>query len=264
MTDRSGPVTAGEPVVFDRVADRYDETRGGLARARNLAPVLVGMLPPTGPVLEVGVGTGLIATGLAELGRPVVGVDLSTAMLARAARRMPGRVAVADARQLPIASGAVAGAVLVHVLHVVGDLDQTLAELARVLRPGGVAVATAEAEAAGPESDVHAILTELERTLRRPPRPDQEGLVLASAQRHGLRLVERRSVERGYDSLAPREVAGLLTERSWSWSWPFDDELWAREAEPAIARLRALPDQDRTRVENSTVPLLALRRDRPG
>ena len=58
---------SGRPVTFDRVADSYDETRGGLERGREGAAVLAGPLPAGGPLLEIGVGTGLVAAGLAEL-----------------------------------------------------------------------------------------------------------------------------------------------------------------------------------------------------
>lgn len=45
-----------ESVNFDRVADRYDETRGGTDRGRLVAGELVPYLP-TGALLEIGVGT---------------------------------------------------------------------------------------------------------------------------------------------------------------------------------------------------------------
>ena len=90
----SGP---GESIVFDRIADSYDDTRGGMERGRTVAAALHRMLPPGGPLLEVGVGTGLVAAALTELGRSPVGVDLSRPMLARARTRVPGRLALGDA-----------------------------------------------------------------------------------------------------------------------------------------------------------------------
>ena len=75
---------------FDRIADRYDESRGGTARGERVAADLVPWLAP-GRVLEVGVGTGIVAAALAARGLPVYGVDLSQAMLRRAVDRVGSR-----------------------------------------------------------------------------------------------------------------------------------------------------------------------------
>ena len=69
---------------FERIADRYDETRFGIAERQRIADFLEPWLVP-GPAVEVGVGTGLIAGVLRDRGHTVYGVDLSPAMLARAA-----------------------------------------------------------------------------------------------------------------------------------------------------------------------------------
>ena len=243
-----------EPVSFDRIADRYDETRGGLERGREVADVFHGVLPRTGTLLEVGIGTGLVAAGLAERGRTVVGVDLSPRMLSHAAARLPGRLAVADARRLPLATASVAGVYLVHVLHLTGDLDATLAEAVRVVQPGGVVAATAQSRQE-PQSDLHEILHDLQRGL--PPRPDREDAVVDAAARQGLRLLDRRVASRGYLHLSPATVAQRLAERSWSWMWSVADaETWRSMAEPALARIRALPDQDRPRPDATSAPVL--------
>jgi ubiquinone/menaquinone biosynthesis C-methylase UbiE len=122
---------------FDRVAETYDETRGGEDRGRRFAAELNQFLDPTRPVLEVGVGTGVVAMGLAELGHHVVGIDLSLPMLEAAERRIGPKVIRGDARRLPFADGSFDQAYSVWVLHVVGDVKGVLAEVARVLRPGG-------------------------------------------------------------------------------------------------------------------------------
>ena len=75
--------------VYDDVAGFYDATRGGESRGDAFAAELDGRLPPgVGPILEVGVGTGVVALGLRRRGRGVIGVDIAAAMLARARARL--------------------------------------------------------------------------------------------------------------------------------------------------------------------------------
>lgn len=234
----------GESIVFDRIADSYDDTRGGMERGRTTAAALHRMLPLGGPLLEVGVGTGLVAAALTELGRSPVGVDLSRPMLARARTRVPGRLAVGDAELLPVATGAVAAAYLVHVLHLVGDVPRTLAELVRVLRPGGRAVTTVYAH--GPlTGDLHREFDRVRSQLDAQPRPDDEAHVVELARAVGLEPVERHDLP-GM-ALSPRIAADRLEARSLSWMWSVDEDAWTRHVPPALERLRSLPDQDRVR-----------------
>jgi SAM-dependent methyltransferase len=92
-------------------------------------------------VLEVGCGMGNFAERVArETTAEVVATDLSPRMV-DVARERGLDARVADVQALPFADGdfdcAVANAMLYHV----EDLDQALAELARVLEPGGQLVA---------------------------------------------------------------------------------------------------------------------------
>ncbi|MGH3657634.1 MAG: class I SAM-dependent methyltransferase, partial [Micromonosporaceae bacterium] len=105
-----------ESVSFDRVADVYDATRGGLTRGRRIAADIAPSLVP-GITLEVGVGTGVVSRGLTELGHRMIGVDISQAMLAKAHARLGPVVARADASALPVPGGRVGNVVFVHVLH---------------------------------------------------------------------------------------------------------------------------------------------------
>src|SRR5262245_29192296 len=107
-------------ISFDRAAPTYDATRGGLERGACLAGCIAPRLRP-GLVLEVGVGTGAVAIALRERDHPVVGVDLSPAMLAFAQPRLGPRVAVADGHRLPVADRAVPNAADVGGLQLVDD-----------------------------------------------------------------------------------------------------------------------------------------------
>nr|WP_272952583.1 class I SAM-dependent methyltransferase [Kribbella amoyensis] len=162
-------------------AAKYDETRGGPDRARAAALAVHELLGSTGGrVLELAVGTGIVGAELVALGNLVHGVDLSPAMLRRARIRLPGHVAAADAAQLPFADRRCDAVVAVWLLHLLADSDAVLAEVARVLRPGGVFVTTAEKSEAGRVADG--------RTPKEGRSEDSLALLVARAARYGLVL----------------------------------------------------------------------------
>lgn len=98
---------------------------------------------PGDRMLEIGFGGGaLIAQMLKAGAAKVAGVDVSEAMLERARGRFAGegsRVAlhIASAERLPLPDGAVDKAVSVNSLYFWPDPAGAMAELARVIRPGG-------------------------------------------------------------------------------------------------------------------------------
>lgn len=82
---------------FDEaIAARYDESSSEMFAADTVDPAvdLLAELAGGGRALELGIGTGRIALPLAEQGVPVVGIDMSTAMVARL-RAKPGAEAIA-------------------------------------------------------------------------------------------------------------------------------------------------------------------------
>ena len=96
-------------------------------------------------VLDVATGTGAVAIELARTkGCFVVGLDQSPEMLAQARARvrragLEERIELVEAvaEQLPYDEGAFAGLTFTYLLRYVDDPAATLAELARVVRPGG-------------------------------------------------------------------------------------------------------------------------------
>ena len=117
--------------VYDAAIDRA--TRA--ARATSLAH-----LPAApGRVLIDGVGTGLDLPLLPPQ-HHYVGLDLTAAMLARARPRaghLEFRAVQGDAQRLPFADAAFDHAVLHLILAVVPNPNACLAEVARVVKPGG-------------------------------------------------------------------------------------------------------------------------------
>src|SRR3954469_2023443 len=143
---RSG--TLSEPQVqamFDRIASVYDlmnsvMTVGLHHRWRARAADLAGV-GPGDRALDVATGTGDLAVELAGRVRPggeVVACDFSAEMLARAEAKDPAiRWEQANALALPYADGEFAAATVGFGARNFADLERGLAEMARVVRPGG-------------------------------------------------------------------------------------------------------------------------------
>lgn len=94
-------------------------------------------------VLDVGCGGGLLAEELARLGCVVTGVDPSAASIATARRHAAASSLtieywVGQGESLPVPDKSFDLVVCVDVLEHVADIDAVLAEIARVIRPGGV------------------------------------------------------------------------------------------------------------------------------
>jgi demethylmenaquinone methyltransferase/2-methoxy-6-polyprenyl-1,4-benzoquinol methylase len=128
--------------LFAPLGPSYD--RVGAALSFGQDPLwrrfLVSRLPPGGHVLDVATGTGLVAAELLRRGHEVTGVDQSPDMLS-AARRRFGEVVVlveASAENLPFDDASFDHLTVTYLLRYVEDPGGTVAELARVVRPGGV------------------------------------------------------------------------------------------------------------------------------
>jgi SAM-dependent methyltransferase len=242
-------------VGFDRVAGSYDETRGGEERGRRVAEFVAPHLP-AGRLLEIGVGTGLVATAFQARGWAVTGVDISPAMLAHAQRRIPGRLVVADAHELPCSDGSMDACIAVHVLHLVGDVRRTLGEVARVLRPGGRFAVLAPADApAG--SDVARLTQSMGRALQAGRnRPDQVAVLVPIAAAVGLQPAEELVLTLPGRAVTPKLAREEIEARLWSSLWDLPESRWAEIVEPTIRALRRLPDQEVPRAGVLTISAL--------
>jgi len=135
------PLDAPEHAVRDgyaRWADTYDTMPNALIRLEE--PVVHALVDawPTGVVLDAACGTGRHARHLAARGHTVIGVDATPEMLAHARRALPDAdLRIGDLTALPVDSASVDGAVCALALEHCERLGPPVAELARVLRPGG-------------------------------------------------------------------------------------------------------------------------------
>lgn len=128
------PVSAG----YDGWAMTYDGEDNGCFPMRD--EVLTPMIDRLGRgrVLDAACGTGAVAQQLISRGHEVVGLDISTAMLARARGAVPAaQFIIGDLTELPLPDHDVDHVVCSLALTHLRDLEPFFAEAARVMRPGG-------------------------------------------------------------------------------------------------------------------------------
>jgi demethylmenaquinone methyltransferase / 2-methoxy-6-polyprenyl-1,4-benzoquinol methylase len=131
----------GVRTMFDRIAPVYDVmnrvmTAGLDVRWRKLAAAAA--VRPGDRVLDAACGTGDLAIADLKAGaNKVTGLDFSEEMLARARRKAPLDWVQGDMLALPFADGTFDAATVGFGVRNVADLELSLRELRRVLRPGG-------------------------------------------------------------------------------------------------------------------------------
>ncbi len=248
-----------ESISFEHAAGFYDATR---ALPDEVASKLTGALLneltsiSADRVLEVGVGTGRISRPLMARGIRVMGVDIAPAMM-RALRDQLGTEHMApdlllgDATRLPLADGSVPAVLMVHILHLVSSMPDAVAEVARVVRPGGVLLhettrnpgenswqdsADIWAEALAPHNYVR----------RHRPEPEETRAAL-EAQGATLRIEHYATYEA---RITPQQNLDLARNRVHSWSWEYPDDLFAEVFAEFEPKYRAhYGDMDRALTE---------------
>lgn len=146
----SGRLPAPEVrAMFDRIAPRYDRLNramtAGLDGRWRQAAAAAADLAAGDRALDCCTGTGDLALALADRVTPrgsVVGLDFSEAMLERArdkarARGVDVDFRAGDALDLPFDDDSFDAATVAFGIRNVSDLDRGIAEMARVVRPGG-------------------------------------------------------------------------------------------------------------------------------
>jgi arsenite methyltransferase len=135
------------PIEFNEAAARILEAAYLTTDVVEQRAILLRLLSlePGQAVLDVGSGPGLLVREIADSVGPtgrVVGLDVSDPMLEMGRRRCKDRPQVdfesGDAATLPFESGAFDTVVSTQVYEYVPDIPGALAEISRVLRPGGL------------------------------------------------------------------------------------------------------------------------------
>ena len=131
---------------FNEIASNWDTIRAGLfsAAIRDQAMAAAGVA--AGKVAaDIGAGTGFITEGLLARNISVIAVDQSEAMLAAMKEKFAGQpvtYALGDAHAIQIADGTVDYVFANMFLHHVEKPSLVIAEMVRILRPGGKLIIT--------------------------------------------------------------------------------------------------------------------------
>lgn len=128
--------------LFAPLGSTYDRVGATLSLGQDprWRRAMVARVPHDGGrVLDVATGTGLVAELLLAHGHRVTGLDQSPDMLEIARRRFGDRVELVEgsATELPFPDASFDHLTFTYLLRYVDDPGATLAELARVVRPGG-------------------------------------------------------------------------------------------------------------------------------
>jgi ubiquinone/menaquinone biosynthesis C-methylase UbiE/DNA-binding transcriptional ArsR family regulator len=129
-------------VFFGRVAGQWDDLRNDLFGNRFTLHGLLCLLPRDWVVADLGCGTGNASELLAPLVKQVYAIDQSAPMLKAAKKRLAAyeniSFVVGEMERLPLDDKSVDAAIGVLVLHHVPDPVAALAEVRRIIRPGGL------------------------------------------------------------------------------------------------------------------------------
>lgn len=187
---------ANPPIRFDD-GQAYERFMGVWSQSVG-EQFLDWLAPPTGQAwLDVGCGNGAFTARIIDRTAPaaVIGVDPSEAQLAFARSRFPATVATfrqGDAQALPVDPASVDIAVMPLVIFFVPDPAAAVAEMARVVRAGGIVTSYGWDLRGGgfPYAAFHAGLKDLGVSVPEPPSPEASGREALEAFWSAAGLVE--------------------------------------------------------------------------
>ena len=168
--------------LFDSLALDYVRGREQQFSFRSQKRIVIELLAGAkGRLLEIGCGPAVMTPELLAMGFEVTGIDVSSEMVRRAGQRMAGhplekrcRFALGDVERLQYPGGTFNAVLCMGVLEYLPRYGRALAEMCRVLVPGGVVILTVpnRASAYHVARAGYAGLRSLERRLRGRDAPE--------------------------------------------------------------------------------------------
>jgi len=129
-------------ISFDRVADKYDATRGYPENImRDILEALDDELRKEDIILDAGMGTGRFAAPLQAKGYQIVGIDIAARMIKKAQEKGVDNILRADLVALPFQDLAFDKTISIHVLHLIKNWKNALVEVGRVTKEEFISVA---------------------------------------------------------------------------------------------------------------------------
>lgn len=129
-------------ISFDRVADKYDATRGYPENImRDILEALDDELRKEDLILDAGMGTGRFAAPLQAKGYQIVGIDIAARMIKKAQEKGVDNILRADLVALPFQDLAFDKTISIHVLHLIKNWKNALVEVGRVTKEEFISVA---------------------------------------------------------------------------------------------------------------------------
>lgn len=220
-------------IAFDKIANVYDAHRAHPPEAAiAIGRAIVAQTGSGAQILEIGIGSGRIALPVAAAGARVTGIDVSSGMLATARERaaqagLPLWLIKADAQALPFANATFDAVLAVHVLHLIPDWRAALAEMVRVVKPGGAIIQGIDWR--DPESCVGRLRGQLRQAVMdlvsgaRPP--GAGAAVTQHLAKLGAPAGEPIEAARWERTISPAEVIAGMAARIDAETWALSDEV---------------------------------------
>ncbi|OGZ42350.1 MAG: hypothetical protein A3C80_00790 [Candidatus Ryanbacteria bacterium RIFCSPHIGHO2_02_FULL_45_43] len=130
----SKPTNSELASIFDSAAREYDDVTSSYAVARR-RDILISWA--RGDCLEVGAGTGEVASALVKAGHHVVATDISPKMVEEIRKKLNIEAAACDAEKLPFQDASFDTVVGAEMIYYLDHPEKFVAEAHRVLKPGG-------------------------------------------------------------------------------------------------------------------------------
>jgi ubiquinone/menaquinone biosynthesis C-methylase UbiE len=219
---------------FDSVAQDYDATRGLPPEIQHRIAVRVrdtAALSQRQVLLDAGVGTGRFALPLAHIGVSVIGIDISTAMLAQTQKKcgeispaLPLVLARADLRYLPLKSHSVEAVLFVHILHLITEWQAVLDEAFRVLIPGGAILLVATNSDHTPAREYYVEQAKSRGLLAPTLGTRDQEVIYNYLKERGATVEPQDTSDIRWSTRYPlRDTLAMLERRTWSSLWSVSD-----------------------------------------